>query len=60
MKTKIPYSPPSMAVMKLTMDRCICQGSSVQTINQLMLWDALMYEDGSWDAETWDYNGGGH
>ena len=55
MRTKIPYSPPTLEVVKLKVNRCICITSPQQTINQLMLLETFDYENGDWEDPDWDY-----
>ena len=54
MKAKTPYSPPSQEVVKLKVNSCICQTSTQQIINQLMLMEALDYQDGDWSDNEWN------
>ena len=56
MKTKIPYSPPSMEVVKLKVNSCLCQASTQRVINQLMLMETFEYQDGDWDDADWENN----
>lgn len=61
MKTKIPYSPPSMEVVKLKVSSCICQQSQQQLVNQMMLFDTFTYDEGVWDPDSeWESIRGGY